>query len=169
MDTASAVSRTWVQIPAHPLIGWRAQNLSFIGGEDANNSNANTIEFYMDSMRCSYMKCATLCLARKTLPLLSCSESMGDSLGEENREGPLPPWAQNILTSILKNQSINQISVELSMHQAWFKELGQIVSTPLSKSLYANTEEKRKENKRKRRKRKEEKFNLCRGTNSWAL
>ena len=88
--------------------------------------------------------------------------------GEENREGPLPPWAQNILTSILKNRSINQISVELSMRQAWFKKLGQIVSTLLSKSLHANTEEKRKEN-RKRRKGKEEKFNLCRGTNSWAL
>ena len=54
------------------------------------------------------------------------------------------------------------------MHQAWFKELGQIVSTLLSKSLHANTEEKRKEN-RKRSKGKEEKFNLCRGTNSWAL
>ena len=91
MDTASTVSRTWIQIPAHPLIDCKTQNLSFIGGKDANNSNANTIGFYMDSMRCSYVKCVTVSLAHKTSPLLSCSESMGDSLGEENREGPLLP------------------------------------------------------------------------------
>ena len=169
MDTASTVSRTWIQIPAHPLIDCKAQNLSFIGGKDANNSNANTIGFYLDSMGCSYVKCVTVSLAHKTSPLLSCSESMSDSLREENREGPLLPWVQNILTSILKNQSINQISVELSMHQAWFKELGQIVSTLLCKSLHSNREKKRKENKRKWRKGKEEKFNPCRGTNSQAL